>query len=168
MWACDLLVRCGGFQGWLYQFSAIYGWNCLPATKPDGLWPAPLAQATLFLYDPYLTHVLLNITEDTWRNISIFNYLVTLRWLLVQQPSQCRQKIENGTVDLAPCLLMTWWLKEPGHQQPWYWCYYPGIFWVQHEKGWHWGLDKIAFILQMTLSIGKHIFLYSNICILIT
>ena len=34
-----------------------------------------------------------------------------------------------------PLLLMRWWCKEPGHQQPSYWISYLGIFWFQHEMG---------------------------------
>ena len=26
------------------------------------------------------------------------------------------------------CLLITWWYKEPGHQQPWYWARSPDVF----------------------------------------
>ena len=29
---------------------------------------------------------------------------------------------------------MTWQMKEPGHQQPWYWPCYPGIFQFQQQK----------------------------------
>ena len=34
-----------------------------------------------------------------------------------------------------PWLLMPWWRKEPGQQQPWYWPSSPGIFQFQHHKG---------------------------------
>ena len=34
-----------------------------------------------------------------------------------------------------PWLLMSWWLTEPGHQEPWCLPSYPGIFWFQHQKG---------------------------------
>ena len=33
-------------------------------------------------------------------------------------------------------LLMAWRQKEPGHQQPWRWLSYPGIFRFQHQKDW--------------------------------
>ena len=32
-------------------------------------------------------------------------------------------------------LLMTWWHKEPGHQQSWYWPSSPRIFQFRHQKG---------------------------------
>ena len=38
-------------------------------------------------------------------------------------------------VNLVPWLLMTWWQKEPVHQQQWYWPSYLEIFWFQHHKG---------------------------------
>ena len=41
-----------------------------------------------------------------------------------------------------PWLLMTWWHKEPGHQQPWYWSTYLKIFQSQHQKGWCLSLGK--------------------------
>ena len=30
---------------------------------------------------------------------------------------------------------MAWWHKESGHQQPWHWPSYPGIFLFQNQKG---------------------------------
>ena len=33
-------------------------------------------------------------------------------------------------------MLMTWWCKEPGHQQPCYWLSFHGIFWIQCHKDW--------------------------------
>ena len=32
---------------------------------------------------------------------------------------------------------MAWRCKESGHQQPWYWIDYPGIFRFQHQRNWH-------------------------------
>ena len=31
-------------------------------------------------------------------------------------------------------LLVTWWCKEPGHKQQWYWPSCPRIFWFEHLK----------------------------------
>ena len=36
---------------------------------------------------------------------------------------------------LTPWLLMTWWRKEPGHHQPWYWPSLYGIFHFMHQRG---------------------------------
>ena len=44
----------------------------------------------------------------------------------------------QGPIYLAystPWLLMTWYHKESGHQQPWYRPSYPWIFQFQHQKG---------------------------------
>ena len=34
-----------------------------------------------------------------------------------------------------PWLLMTWWHKEPGHQKPWPWPWFPRMLWFHHQKG---------------------------------
>ena len=53
----------------------------------------------------------------------------------------------------SPWLLMAWWCKEPGYQQPCYWLSFHGIFWLQHHTHLtHWGRDKMAAIFQMTFS----------------
>ena len=51
-----------------------------------------------------------------------------------------------------PWLLMTWWCKEPGHQQPWYWPISPRMLQSQHQKGLtHWG--RVTHICVSKLNI---------------
>ena len=66
-----------------------------------------------------LTLNMLNCFKDYKRCIHISYHL---------EFCSTEDQIHNGTtlhvaypILSIPCLLMPWWLKEPGHQQAWYW-----------------------------------------------
>ena len=56
-------------------------------------------------------------------------------------------------------LLMCWQVKEPGHQQPWYWHSTPRIFWFQqqkcwrHDKNWHFVIICCLFMIYFMLNM---------------
>ena len=58
-----------------------------------------------------------------------------------------------------PWLLMSWRRKEPGHQHPWYWPSYPGIFRVPQQTGWQfrWSIEPARLCVKMfiTLKFGR-------------
>ena len=64
---------------------------------------------------------------------------------------------ENQYICISHCqyyrvlLLMTWWVKEPGHQLAWYWTIFPGIFQFQHNN-----LDTIGPQFDIDLISIQH------------
>ena len=59
----------------------------------------------------------------TWTNVDRFMspYAIT--------------RLQRVTSKSKSWLLKSWWHKDPGYQQPWYWHIYPIIFWVQDPNG---------------------------------
>ena len=74
----------------------------------------------------YVRLVILNLFEEPYRYLSFLS-LKTGVLRLLEILSQGRQGPILPTQSL-PLLLMTWWCKEPGHQQPWYWPGSPRMF----------------------------------------
>ena len=96
--------------GWLFWMTQYHGcW-----------WPGDTRSQVIIIHSIDL------VGYSGWLNIRAVDDLATqgarsssamvLTWLVILDDSISR-------------LLMTWWHKEPGHHQPWYWLGYSGLWW---------------------------------------
>ena len=129
-------------------------WGC-PAEGVDRQWPGghPCSQAAKHMVCQHrpgrqsgvqvgqksreiiLTLVMLNLF--LWSIEKYLDFLSFLNTWMEQMRSFHVKKTSAPlfTVDqLISWLLLAWWHKKPGHQQPWYWPSLPGIFWPQPQK----------------------------------
>ena len=76
-----------------------------------------------------------------WKHNYIFAFFYhnsTLGMELVFEIMPCGRQGPFYSAHSIPLLLMSslsWRREEAGHQQPWHWPSYNGIFWHQHQKG---------------------------------
>ena len=128
-------------------------WKCLfhqmaPITLcciPQGgvLWPLVSSQRQL---DPNEIHYcstmksrsqLLSCRIFLFKRKYVFSFYIMPRYWdanVVEIHSQGREQYFHCMQSIT-WLLMPWWHKEPGHQQPWYWSIYQDVFWFQHQNG---------------------------------
>ena len=75
-----------------------------------------------------LTLVMLHLSYKTKKYIYISHHGVGID---IRIPSYRRHNYLTQPINWR---LMSWWIKVPGHQQPWYWSSGPGILCFQHKK----------------------------------
>ena len=87
----------------------------------------------------------LNVSSEKWwpfclgfnvlRYVNIFCPFSTFKHHTLLKFIPKERKYIHNCIQSISCLLMTWWCKEPGHQQPWYWRCYLRILWYMQQKG---------------------------------
>ena len=98
--------------------------------------------------------------------LDIFSFQgnIALKWM----PESLAEEVQ--VIEILPCgkqwptyltwsislLLMAWWHKEPGHQQPWYWTSFPGIFQSQHPTG------KLVLFWVLLVLVTTHLMTYKQ------
>ena len=80
-----------------------------------------------FVENFHLTLVLLNFFRKYENMFAFLSFLNTEIAQIIEILQLWRQGAVSS-VSSIPWLLMTWWHKEPRHQQPWYWPICLGIF----------------------------------------
>ena len=63
---------------------------------------------------------------------------------------QVRQVLTHSTQSIS-WVLMSWWCKEPGHQQSWQWLCWTAIIWSPYVKGLYQGIEDNFFNTQSAM-----------------
>ena len=147
----------------------VYTINVIISCKPLGLIPENIYLMSLrnpIRYESNQYPLTLNMLFFFIGNMKMYLWFIPFLYAdmtqVVEILPHVRQDLTYSTLPI-PWVLMSWWHKEPGHQQPWYWQCWTKTIWSPHVNT----LRQRRNEQHFADDIFKRIFFNENIRILI-